>query len=394
MLIGKDFQISVNKSPVEFCAPSNGPESWSSVIERRNVPVGSLIIEITEGSLMEQNADVMDQLSRFQAAGIEVALDDFGTGYSSLSYLRRLDIDYIKIDQSFIRSLTRGPDDVALCRAIISMAHALRIRVIAEGVETGLQRDILVAAGGDLRARALFLGSSMNTGEGCADLPAMASAPLEHRMPRAHRQHDALGLRQVIVQRDRAFGQLARLEHLQDVLVHLDVRAVQEFRVVQHAERQAQLREQVGEHHVQALAVGQLHDRHVEFHVGGAGALPVAVVAAAQAGLHRLAQMLAGRMAGVGLGDGLAFDQPAHAIDVDDRRNARNRHRHTAVGLVLEQAFLGQHAEGLAQRVAGYLQAFAQRRFRQALPRLELAMHDALADLFCDPFGQILDVRC
>ncbi|SPK72483.1 Signal transduction protein [Cupriavidus taiwanensis] len=149
MLIGKDFQISVNKSPVEFCAPSNGTESWSSVIERRNVPVGSLIIEITEGSLMEQNADVMDQLSRFQAAGIEVALDDFGTGYSSLSYLRRLDIDYIKIDQSFIRSLTRGPDDVALCRAIISMAHALRIRVIAEGVETGLQRDILVAAGCD-----------------------------------------------------------------------------------------------------------------------------------------------------------------------------------------------------------------------------------------------------
>ncbi|MDF3834977.1 EAL domain-containing protein [Cupriavidus basilensis] len=149
VLLGKGFQISVNKSPVEFCAPASGPESWSSMIERRNVPVGSLVIEITEGSLMEQNADVMDQLSRFQAAGIEIALDDFGTGYSSLSYLRRLDIDYIKIDQSFIRSLTRGPDDVALCRAIISMAHALRIRVIAEGVETESQRDILLAAGCD-----------------------------------------------------------------------------------------------------------------------------------------------------------------------------------------------------------------------------------------------------
>ncbi|MFJ1260592.1 EAL domain-containing protein [Cupriavidus sp. CuC1] len=149
VLLGKGFQISVNKSPVEFCAPASGPESWSSMIERRNVPVGSLVIEITEGSLMEQNADVMDQLSRFQAAGIEIALDDFGTGYSSLSYLRRLDIDYIKIDQSFIRSLTRGSDDVALCRAIISMAHALRIRVIAEGVETESQRDILLAAGCD-----------------------------------------------------------------------------------------------------------------------------------------------------------------------------------------------------------------------------------------------------
>ncbi|AEI75392.1 diguanylate cyclase/phosphodiesterase [Cupriavidus necator N-1] len=149
VLLGNGFQISVNKSPVEFSAPASGPESWSSMIERRNVPVGSLVIEITEGSLMEQNADVMDQLSRFQAAGIEIALDDFGTGYSSLSYLRRLDIDYIKIDQSFVRSLTRGPDDVALCRAIISMAHALRIRVIAEGVETESQRDILVAAGCD-----------------------------------------------------------------------------------------------------------------------------------------------------------------------------------------------------------------------------------------------------
>ncbi|CAG2158297.1 bifunctional diguanylate cyclase/phosphodiesterase [Cupriavidus numazuensis] len=148
-LLGKGFQISVNKSPMEFCAPANGPESWSSMIERRNVPVGSLVIEITEGSLMEQSADIMDQLSRFQAAGIEIALDDFGTGYSSLSYLRRLDIDYIKIDRSFIRSLTRGPDDVALCRAIISMAHALRIRVIAEGVETESQRDILLAAGCD-----------------------------------------------------------------------------------------------------------------------------------------------------------------------------------------------------------------------------------------------------
>jgi EAL domain-containing protein (putative c-di-GMP-specific phosphodiesterase class I) len=147
--LGKDFQISVNKSPMEFSAPASGPESWSSVIARRNVPVGGLVIEITEGALMEQSTDAMDQLSRFQAAGIEIALDDFGTGYSSLSYLRRMDIDYIKIDRSFIRSLTRGPDDVALCRAIISMAHALRIRVIAEGIETESQRDILLAAGCD-----------------------------------------------------------------------------------------------------------------------------------------------------------------------------------------------------------------------------------------------------
>ncbi|WP_404851338.1 EAL domain-containing protein [Cupriavidus sp. D384] len=148
-VLGKGFQISVNKSPMEFCAPASGSDSWSAVIERKNLPVGSLVIEITERAVMEQSADVVNQLARFQAAGIEIALDDFGTGYSSLSYLRRLDVDYIKIDRSFIRSLTRGPDDVALCRAIIGMAHALRIRVIAEGIETASQRDILVAAGCD-----------------------------------------------------------------------------------------------------------------------------------------------------------------------------------------------------------------------------------------------------
>ncbi|WP_232346277.1 bifunctional diguanylate cyclase/phosphodiesterase [Cupriavidus sp. USMAA2-4] len=148
-LLGRGFQISVNKSPVEFLAPPGAPDTWSDMIAQRQVPVGGLVIEITEGSLMSQDADVMDQLSRFQAAGIEIALDDFGTGYSSLSYLRRLDIDYIKIDKSFVRALTRGPDDVALCRAIIGMAHALRIRVIAEGIETVQQRDILLAAGCD-----------------------------------------------------------------------------------------------------------------------------------------------------------------------------------------------------------------------------------------------------
>lgn len=155
-VLGNGFQMSVNKSPMEFCAPASGPESWSGLIERRNVPVGSLVIEITESSVMEQGADVINQLSRFQAAGIEIALDDFGTGYSSLSYLRRLDIDYIKIDRSFIRSLTRGPDDVALCRAIISMAHALRIRVIAEGIETESQRRILLEAGCDYGQGFLF----------------------------------------------------------------------------------------------------------------------------------------------------------------------------------------------------------------------------------------------
>jgi EAL domain-containing protein (putative c-di-GMP-specific phosphodiesterase class I) len=80
-------------------------------------------------------------------AGISVTLDDFGTGYSSLSYLRKFHIDYLKIDQSFVHDLEHDANDVALCEAIIAMAHKLGIKVIAEGVETGAQRDFLTQAG-------------------------------------------------------------------------------------------------------------------------------------------------------------------------------------------------------------------------------------------------------
>ncbi|NCS61650.1 MAG: EAL domain-containing protein, partial [Rhodoferax sp.] len=81
--------------------------------------------------------------------GIQVSLDDFGTGYSSLSYLQRFEIDFVKIDQSFVRNLVPHSTDLALCQAIIAMAHALKMKVIAEGVETQQQRDLLAASGCD-----------------------------------------------------------------------------------------------------------------------------------------------------------------------------------------------------------------------------------------------------
>ncbi|MCO5400544.1 EAL domain-containing protein [Ralstonia soli] len=143
------LQMSVNKSPVEFRAHQSGIESWTTVVERRGIPPHSLVVEITEGSLMADSIEVIEHLRAFRRAGIDVALDDFGTGYSSLSYLKRFDIDYIKIDKSFVRSLAHDPKDIALCSAIVSMAHALRIKVIAEGIETEEQKMILVAAGCD-----------------------------------------------------------------------------------------------------------------------------------------------------------------------------------------------------------------------------------------------------
>lgn len=158
------LQVSVNKSPLEFRAHQSGTESWPKVVERRGLPPHSLVVEITEGSLMADSAEVVEHLHAFRRAGIDIALDDFGTGYSSLSYLKRFDIDYIKIDQSFVRSLAHDPKDIALCSAIVSMAHALHIKVIAEGIETEEQKMILMAAGCDYGQGHLF----------CPPVPAAA----------------------------------------------------------------------------------------------------------------------------------------------------------------------------------------------------------------------------
>ncbi|GEM_PF-1180176 len=103
----------------------------------------SIELEITETSLMENAKFMEDILGRFADIGLEVAVDDFGTGYSSLSYMKRLPIDLLKIDQSFVKDLPSNVNDTAICRAIIAMAHSLNLRVLAEGVETEEQMQFL-----------------------------------------------------------------------------------------------------------------------------------------------------------------------------------------------------------------------------------------------------------
>lgn len=144
-----DFQISVNRSPVQFRHDDRGRAPWGMQMQAMGLPGEALVVEITEGLLLDTNAVVGDQLLALRDAGIKVSLDDFGTGYSSLAYLQKFDIDYIKIDQSFVRNLAPDTTDLALCRAIIVMAHALGMQVIAEGVETAQQRDLLTEAGCD-----------------------------------------------------------------------------------------------------------------------------------------------------------------------------------------------------------------------------------------------------
>jgi diguanylate cyclase (GGDEF)-like protein/PAS domain S-box-containing protein len=155
------FQISVNKSPVQFHHNSGNTanpshQAWVEHLASLGLPGQSIVVEITEGLLLDASAEVNAQLLALRDAGIGVSLDDFGTGYSSLSYLQKYDIDYLKIDQSFVRDLSASSKDLALCKAIIVMAHELGMRVIAEGVETTEQRDLLKAAGCDFAQGYLF----------------------------------------------------------------------------------------------------------------------------------------------------------------------------------------------------------------------------------------------
>lgn len=143
------FQVSVNKSPIQFCSKNSSHKLWFGYLQELELPGDSISIEITEGLLLDGEAHVYDKLNAFQGGGIQVSLDDFGTGYSSLSYLKKFEIDHLKIDQTFVRNLGKDSDDMALCEAIIVMAHKLGLKVIAEGVETPEQEEILAAAGCD-----------------------------------------------------------------------------------------------------------------------------------------------------------------------------------------------------------------------------------------------------
>ena len=144
-----DFQISVNKSPVQFRSANQSCVTWAAHLGSLGLNGSSIIVEITEGLLLDARDVVVEQLEVFRNAGIEIAIDDFGTGYSSLAYLRKFSIDYVKIDRSFTSNIKPGSSDMALCEAIIVMAHKLGMKVIAEGIETIAQRDLLLEAGCD-----------------------------------------------------------------------------------------------------------------------------------------------------------------------------------------------------------------------------------------------------
>jgi EAL domain-containing protein (putative c-di-GMP-specific phosphodiesterase class I) len=117
---------------------------------------GSMSIEVTERVLMEASNSAMEGLRAIRALGVKVGLDDFGTGYSSLAYLRQFPLDFVKIDQSFIRGLGEKDEESAIVTAVIGLAHALHLSVVAEGVETDEQLLILKQLGCDQAQGFLF----------------------------------------------------------------------------------------------------------------------------------------------------------------------------------------------------------------------------------------------
>jgi diguanylate cyclase (GGDEF)-like protein/PAS domain S-box-containing protein len=141
--LSNDIRMSVNISTRQLVG-ANLAQGVAAALAASGLPPKHLEIELTESLLMhdiEQSATVLGQL---KAMGVFLAVDDFGTGYSSLAYLKRFPIDHIKIDRSFVRDISRDPDSAAICASIIAMAHALRLGVVAEGVETETQLGFLL----------------------------------------------------------------------------------------------------------------------------------------------------------------------------------------------------------------------------------------------------------
>ena len=137
-----DFRISVNASPRQL-AQENFTEQVAAALADTGLAAENLEIEVTETSLVKNTESGIETLAALREMGVRIAIDDFGTGYSSLSYLKRLPLDSVKLDASFVRDATTDPDDAALVMAIITLAHNLRLKVIAEGIEREDQLGLL-----------------------------------------------------------------------------------------------------------------------------------------------------------------------------------------------------------------------------------------------------------
>ena len=140
------LSLSVNVSARQF-RQSDFVGQVQAVLERTGADPRRLKLELTESMLVEDMDDIVHKMESLRALGVGCSLDDFGTGYSSLNYLKRLPLDQLKIDQSFVRDVLTDSNDATIANTIITLGTSLGFAVVAEGVETRGQRDFLVAHG-------------------------------------------------------------------------------------------------------------------------------------------------------------------------------------------------------------------------------------------------------
>ncbi|MCJ2370119.1 GGDEF and EAL domain-containing protein [Pseudomonas sp. RGM 3321] len=137
-----NLHVAINVSPKQFSDPEL-VSSIAAILREEELDPSLLELELTEGLLLEATEDTRQQLDSLKKLGLSLAMDDFGTGYSSFSYLKKFPIDVIKIDRSFIRDIPDDEDDMEITSAVIAMAHNLKLKVVAEGIETAAQLTFL-----------------------------------------------------------------------------------------------------------------------------------------------------------------------------------------------------------------------------------------------------------
>jgi diguanylate cyclase (GGDEF)-like protein len=146
---GLDMSIAVNVSP-RILRDQTFPDRLASMLAAERVPAARLTLEITESAIMDDVEHAVEVLWRLRKSGVRLSIDDLGIGHSSLAYLKRLPVHEVKIDKSFVLNMADDPDDDAIVCAVVGLAHRLRMRIVAEGVETQRTRDRLVEIGCDI----------------------------------------------------------------------------------------------------------------------------------------------------------------------------------------------------------------------------------------------------
>jgi EAL domain-containing protein (putative c-di-GMP-specific phosphodiesterase class I) len=190
------------------------PKTLAELLARRGVPASAVVLEITESSLMADPVCARENLTQLRTLGVRVSIDDFGTGYSSLAALQDLSVDELKIDQSFVQAMATDASARAIVRAIIDLADALKLRVVAEGVEDRATWDVLAGLGCEV-AQGYLISRPVAAGDLEAWIPDVGKVWLQ--VGGQSRQGNAL--------RDRLRERRARLTTEEEFIVrkHADV---------------------------------------------------------------------------------------------------------------------------------------------------------------------------